>query len=558
MLPNEHLLETHGIVLATAKVNGIEFFVHAPRPDGDHPGWVVGVDEEGVRHATLIDARPIHEGKGLQLLERIAAGEPTPVNVAWRILDGRLLSTEGELRPLLKTLSGPNRKVGRIPCPSPQAKETHQRTLAEIDAIQAAFDVSFGSQRARMAYLMHHGMKREIQDGSPRSWAPWPIRATNDQMQAAERVGKGGNYDYPIRHGSPGHFEGSPETIRLRLLENLGLTPATARRVADWKVPVEPAAVEILKSIPVDWVPTDPGEIDAFRSIAESLDIRIRKNGDLSVLLSGAKGRWIEFEERLAEAAGATREVLASSRWVLKRVLRDATFDAMDLVSEFSNAMPSIPPDRAVTEEALRLAWEALAGSRGLPALLEASRTWHARFVPVRANDPELEWEPALPAWKDDGTGFEVISLATGSELEAEGSPDAEGLDHCVGKGGYALKCSRGDSRIVSLRLDGKRVSTAEIDMASGNVVQHRARKNLRPPEEAEATLRHYLRLPETREAIARGVRPVDVMSTFDLEEFEAAIERWRPYLCGRWKHASAQDFLERLGFEREPAGMRP
>jgi hypothetical protein len=66
------------------------------------------------------------------------------------------------------------------------------------------------------------------------------------------------------------------------------------------------------------------------------------------------------------------------------------------------------------------------------------------------------------PLFKDEvrlSEGYSVYALRNQEELLEEG----RALKHCVGNGGYAAKCARGESQILSLRKDGVSAATIEL-----------------------------------------------------------------------------------------------
>lgn len=151
----------------------------------------------------------------------------------------------------------------------------------------------------------------------------------------------------------------------------------------------------------------------------------------------------------------------------------------------------------------------AIVGPRGIKAFHEAVGLWHRRVASLSALRHERRAEqpgwPALCApWRSDCGRFEIAVLALAADLVVEG----RALDHCVG--GYYEICRRGDTQILSLRQDGKRVSTVELKLGSDlsaitiEVGQFKGHRNATPPAELHDPLRSFLR------AVRSGAHPVN------------------------------------------------
>ncbi|NRC57314.1 PcfJ domain-containing protein [Neoaquamicrobium sediminum] len=106
----------------------------------------------------------------------------------------------------------------------------------------------------------------------------------------------------------------------------------------------------------------------------------------------------------------------------------------------------------------------AIVGKRKAKALHAAVALWHRRVASLSALRHERTAErPGWPAlcspWRSACGRFEIVVLASAADLVEEGRM----LDHCVG--GYYDICRRGDTQILSLRQDGKRVATVELKL---------------------------------------------------------------------------------------------
>jgi hypothetical protein len=98
-------------------------------------------------------------------------------------------------------------------------------------------------------------------------------------------------------------------------------------------------------------------------------------------------------------------------------------------------------------------------------ALVE-ERKWHAELAAARASvtlDREVDYAPLPSTWGHGGLRF--VALQTGKALHAEGVA----MHHCVAT--HLRRVINGESRIYSIRENGKRVATLEL--AGPN---HRAR----------------------------------------------------------------------------------
>jgi hypothetical protein len=86
----------------------------------------------------------------------------------------------------------------------------------------------------------------------------------------------------------------------------------------------------------------------------------------------------------------------------------------------------------------------------------QLNRRQHEERVRQIAERGEIAWAPVAGGWaKGD---FEAVVLSRELELWEEG----RAMSHCVGS--YADRCAAGDSRVVSVRWRGSRVSTLQIE----------------------------------------------------------------------------------------------
>lgn len=141
----------------------------------------------------------------------------------------------------------------------------------------------------------------------------------------------------------------------------------------------------------------------------------------------------------------------------------------------------------------------AVVGPRREKAFREAVALWHRRVASLSALRHERRarrpgWPELCAPWRSQCGRFEIVVLASAADLVEEGRL----LDHCVG--GYYDICRRGDTQILSLREDGRRVATAEVKLGSDieapslEVGQFSARRNLPPAQHLYEPLRSFLR----------------------------------------------------------------
>lgn len=151
----------------------------------------------------------------------------------------------------------------------------------------------------------------------------------------------------------------------------------------------------------------------------------------------------------------------------------------------------------------------AIVGPRRAKAFHEAVGLWHRRVASLSALRHERRVErpgwPALCApWQSECGRYEIVVLASAEDLVEEGRI----LDHCVG--GYYDICRHGDTQILSLREDGKRVATVELKLAPDlkalvlEVGQFKSHRNSRPPVHLHDPLRAFLK------DVRNGSHPVD------------------------------------------------
>lgn len=97
-----------------------------------------------------------------------------------------------------------------------------------------------------------------------------------------------------------------------------------------------------------------------------------------------------------------------------------------------------------------------------------AQQDWHAEMLAAEADAGAkakkgrvVSWESPLGSFSEGE--WSAIELTSGAALSEEGSE----MRHCVSS--YASKCKRGESRILSIRLSGRRVATLELAPFEGS-----------------------------------------------------------------------------------------
>jgi hypothetical protein len=96
-------------------------------------------------------------------------------------------------------------------------------------------------------------------------------------------------------------------------------------------------------------------------------------------------------------------------------------------------------------------------------------------------------WDAAWGVWADQE--WTMRELTSGRELYEEGSA----MSHCVAS--YALRCRGGASAIFSLRCNGERRLTLELDPQTRRIVQARGPHNRHPTEEEQQQIEAWQRM---------------------------------------------------------------
>lgn len=360
---------------------------------------------------------------------------------------------------------------------------------------------------------------------------------------------------------------GAPKAIAMEMMATFEIPSdkrqGLLRRLAGVDLPpLGISALHAAADLPLDWVPTrhDPvgwhrfsGALSLFRHLKDAFGTPPH------ISAGGFGGRWDELESkvyrlsgRLLTAPGPLPGSAMASELVefVRNQTHDVTFDFCETI--IVPLMASLGHDEVAASRAgfLTAIGSFLFGGRSLVAVMEAANRWHDRGVqiPTRFNTTRT-WEAWLPSFSIDGR-ISISQLVSSRELIDEGrnGPDEgglEGLAHCVG--GYAPRASRGDCAILTIRVDGARLSTAELRWKDGQfqVLQHYGKGNTSPPAKAVGALKRYLRcvadgvLAVDLEALARvsarGRSDVVAVCGYDWREdgaIERALDLWRPYFA--------------------------
>ena len=332
--------------------------------------------------------------------------------------------------------------------------------------------------------------------------------------------------------------------LRPRASRRAATETEVARFVATGPEVASAAMLTGLLSLPQDWWPRDPTEVDAARRLTQDTAPLASLLGHAD-FLRGVGGRWAAYRTRVADDAGTS--LMASSLGALDMVAafeREVVIPAM-LREGLADPWPPAGHDRApppgrATSRAIAAAM--LLGDKALPAILRMSARWH-RF-PTHSDapvGPDPGWPVPFEALRAP-CGTVLACLPDPASLMAEGSRGTldgrPGLAHCAGS--LADACRLGESVVVGVRAaDGRRISTVELSGAgtAHEVRQHLGHGNAQPPPEAVEAVTWL------RRVLADGtVVPSEAFRTHpwprsaarewrDARRFARAVDRWSPLL---------------------------
>ena len=545
------------IVLGHARIGDVDVaYLQFPSARDRHSHWFLGAGPEGVNLATPLADGPIVPGQPKAAPGQIRAHLATlvghvPPAMAARAFDHGPWGSTGRVKRFLDWLAENGLDF--------RGDEEERATARARDAIHPVTSRLGRRVQLAAAYLGALHKNNRLMPG------PAPDRdatlARILTLTAAELAGLGGI-------GTDSLLRAVIELPDLRLdrpakevlasaLGALGVPLAAARRFPPG-VATSSACVRAMRSLPIDWIPKPEATKDWYR-LAEFAGMLQECRVDerrWQTLLAPAKGDWPGFAPRCVRAAfGRNLEV---DFMALAATLRNAD----DVEREFSAFLSSLAVgDHVADPETVRgIAQAAVAGDRSLTGILENSRLWHEGFG-NRAAKGRI-WEPVLPTWTDPASGIEVLPLTSSDALVDEGDT----MLHCVGGEAFVRDSLQGRTRIVSLRRDGDRLTTAEISLlppAPGGpdegIVQHFGPCNSEPAPAPIRVLRDYLALESVvaaRTASGGSTPRVDV-DDYRREEMspETTLDGWRRFLTGRWRNASLAEFRQAVaGDEPEPS----
>lgn len=514
--------------------------------DGKPLHWFLAVGNDGVTHARPLAAGslvPDRPGASVEEVEFHLGniveepGEDTDAQVVTAFRQG--IRTRGDLDPMAKALQ-------ELGVPFARQFEDH---------VRRATRAAFAPARKRMARHVRIVEACELLNDSQaipyptRFLSPVGVAARILRLSASDLDGLEALGLSPLLRQAlelpDVDLSAAPEAIVGNVLDVLRVPQAAVRRLPRGLTPC-PAVVRAMRALPVGWMPspTDDAEWRAMEIVALTLHGGGMGEASWPRLLSGCKGRWAAFLERCGRAAHGP-----DSRSPTLHV-PDRLAHARDVTNGFAAFLESLDVEGLKARLAKdAIAHDATVGELNLPSILGNSRIWHARF---KAPGPSgATWDPILPEWTDPATGIGIVPLSNSDDLAEEGDV----MDHCVGGEAYALASLRNQVRVISLRRDGTRLSTAEIALGTPSrsrptlhgVVQHQGARNVTPPEEAKAALASYVAL-EAVSTARLGAEPNDrKLPPRTQADIEALLERWRPYLTGRWKRATIEEFRQAL-----------
>ncbi len=146
------------------------------------------------------------------------------------------------------------------------------------------------------------------------------------------------------------------------------------------------------------------------------------------------------------------------------------------------------------TEEpngARRFSWK----GRSARASLERANEYRELLARRRSPFANARWDPH--GWDRELDEWAFVELSSSAELLVEG----RALHHCVA--GYAHRCAAGYSAIVSLRREGERRVTIELNPGSRVIVQARGLQNRVTTPEERRVIERWLRETVRRDRLS-------------------------------------------------------
>lgn len=540
-----------GIDVAT-----IEVEVNTPGGASRLVSWMIGVGDDGVRFIHPFGMAPFRDGIAAETADAVAdwiSSMPRPASDVLKqaLRDVSLIPSLGSRVTIVDSAITTSAILKGVPAIDP--RQAMNALFAPIRARigKTRFDIHGANGRIEaffMSLRQVEGYEAFVQA------KPWYL--------AAARAHPHLDFDAPSA------------VVEGRLLHEMGLPVALASRLGETAYCVH-SLRNTLRAAPLDWIPAKDDVVGwaGLKVIDEVLSSLRMAREFHPTLLAPIKGRWPDYVRKLArpyEFGGDAILRMSSKDLRMKDGQRSplamAARDFHDVFVRWNEFLMDFAG--AAAFEVPSLAQRALVGDRGLGAVMELSRRWHADPAFEAGSDvPYREWPAIVPAWRDEATGIDVVPLLNSVELAREGAkgmdPDGQrGLGHCVGGESYVKGCADGEMRIVSLRRDGARLSTAQIDldpMETPVLFQHRGMGNAVPPPEAEDALARYLNLRMTQASRRGPAIPDQVVPSAPETDFMAEkLEAWRPYLAGEFRTATLDTLPSIAGLEETVSGFSP
>lgn len=570
------LLDRVGLVFARGRVDGIDWaFAEWPneRAPDKREHWLVAADDDGIRFASL----PVREG--LVGGAPLAAEEVLRSRIEGKVREGkmpedgeRIAGIQGSLVFSLDHATGALREI----CVAVLGKRFGEWEEAKVAFLRGRL------RETTLAVSSRLGPIRLV--ASAMNWDPRKVmeglrldrdrlREISDFIAARPWLARLALANLHVR------FSGDADRDQVALLANMRLPTATARRVGPHGGEITPPVIRLLRSIPVDWVPRieDADEWACLRMTAIMLERMLAPTQMMRTLVAGSRGRWTELAGRIAALHGTPLETLLepwreriaaeSSPTYFHRYLRrpdperfeplEIAVDVRDMGSALTQFLEASiegvepGPGRITEVVAKDFAGRMVFEGRGLLSILETSARWHAdaAFESGTRLD-KVAWEARLPPFRHAATGIEIVPLTDSDQLADEGMRGVDrngvaGLSHCVGGRDYVRRNLRDDVRILSLRKDGSRLSTVEVDLGAEpetSTLQHRGHRNGKPPEACREALAAYLARSEVHRAFRSFVDATSKSGALPARVAAGTFRDWAPYLAGDWRNRSFEE----------------
>lgn len=205
------------------------------------------------------------------------------------------------------------------------------------------------------------------------------------------------------------------------------------------------------------------------------------------------------YKDGITDAINAMREDLLRPL-VAERIRLGGFAPSRPVVSFARSIEVDVRKDGGLVRQRMIAALRhAIIGARKPKAFQQAVGLWHRRVATLSAlrHEHTVErpgWPELCPPWRSACGSYELVVLSSAADLVEEGHI----LDHCVG--GYYAICRRGDTQILSMRENGRRIATLELTLGPDLTIlalavgQFKAYRNSTPPAHLHDPLRAFLR----------------------------------------------------------------